>query len=206
MTRQVGWGTRARLLGSSLLLVASAGCQEQPRRQHAASVPEAMPTHAAALAASTTTNAAPAEVSTAPDVTLTLQDGFQLSLASLRGKFVTIFFCASVRSEACLGKARALRDNWRELHEERLAAVLGVTQETPAEQRAFLKEHALPFDLVSDPNGELAQSFGLHPCGDYDLRTLLVGRDGRILKSWSPPNSESQTHELLTMVTDSLVR
>lgn len=196
---------RKLLLVSSLLLVVSAGCREQPRRQHAVSVPEAEPTHATAPAASTTTHAAPEGLTSAPDVVVTLQDGFQLSLASFRGKFVTIFFCASVRSEACLGKARALRDNWRELHEESLVAVLGVSQETPTEQRAFLKEHALPFDLVSDPIGELAQSFGLHPCGDYDLRTLLIGRDGRILKWWSPPNSDSQTKELLTMVSEPLL-
>ena len=194
--------SRAWVLGSSLLLVASSGCQEQPLHQNAAPGREVTRAYNAALVASTTRNAAPAEVSTAPDVIFTLQDGFQLSLASLRGKFVTVFFCASAHSAACIGEAQALRAHWRELHEERLVAVVGVTRETPAEQRAFLKDQALPLDLASDPDGQLAQSFGLPPSGDYGFRAVLIGRDGRIRRSWLTPNPESQTRELLALASE----
>jgi peroxiredoxin Q/BCP len=205
MVKHVRCVTRYGVKGlrASLVLSAALACQERAQPPDKATPDHPAITYHAALPVSEAASSnPPAEPAAAPHVTFTLQDGFQLSLAALKGKFVAVYFCRAARSVACVGEAQALRAHWNELHEQRMVAIVGVTPEASAEQRAFITAQGLPFDLASDPEGKLARRFGLPGDGSYDVKAFLVGRDGRIQKSWSAANPTADTLDLLALASE----
>lgn len=70
------------------------------------------------------------------------------------------------------------------------AAVVGISAQTPAEQREFAKREHIPFPLLSDPGLRLAKALRL-PTFEIDGMTLyrrltLVAEGGRIVKAFYP--------------------
>jgi len=147
------------------------------------------------------TTSALQEGSPAPDVMLTLQDGFQLPISAEHGKLVALYFCSPETSPECIREANGLRDHWAELH-LRHVVVIGVSPRDAASHRAFIAEHRLPFDLVSDADGRIAGAYKVPALGDYGPQTYLVGRDGKLRKAWLTTNPESRAQEILDVAAD----
>jgi len=151
------------------------------------------------------TNASFAEAlangSPAPDVTLTLEDGFSLHISAERGKPVALFFCTSQRDPECIREARAVKQGWGRLHAQHVV-VIGVTPEDAPAHRAFIADQELPFDLASDTDGRIALAFRIQSSGAVASRAVLVSSDGRIRHSWSATSPESIVSEMLTLTGD----
>jgi peroxiredoxin Q/BCP len=60
------------------------------------------------------------------------------------------------------------------------ATVYGVSTDDVASHRAFADEEALDFDLLADPDGEVAAAFGLDTEGGYVERITFVLADGAV--------------------------
>ncbi|WP_394846334.1 redoxin domain-containing protein [Pendulispora brunnea] len=135
----------------------------------------------------------------APDVTLTLQDGFQLPLLSEKGKPVAVYFCSSDENPDCLREAHGLRDHWSALHKHHVV-VVGVSARDASSHRAFIAEHKLPFDLATDADGHIAQAFKVPTRGEYSPRTFLIGSDGKLRGVWQTANPEALVQEILAAV------
>jgi len=200
-----GWSA-ALLVG--LAAVASQGCNGTGDCRTATPIVGAQPpapvVSRAASAAPTSTptpTSALQEGSPAPDVMLTLQDGFQLPISAEHGKLVALYFCSPETSPECIREANGLRDHWAELH-LRHVVVIGVSPRDAASHRAFIAEHRLPFDLVSDADGRIAGAYKVPALGDYGPQTYLVGRDGKLRKAWLTTNPESRAQEILDVAAD----
>lgn len=196
-----GWPA-ALLMG--LAAAASQGCNTTGARQAAPPIRRAqppVPVVAQTAPAAPTPASALQEGSLAPDVMLTLQDGFQLPISAEHGKLVALYFCSPETSPECIREANGLRDHWAELH-LRHVVVIGVSPRDAASHRAFIAEHGLPFDLVSDADGRIAQAFKVPTLGDYGPRTFLVGRDGKLQKAWLTTNPDSRAQEILDVASD----
>jgi len=198
-------GCSAALL-VGLAAVASQGCNGTGDRRTAtpsagAQPPAPVVSRAASAAPTSTPTSALQEGSPAPDVMLTLQDGFQLPISAEHGKLVALYFCSPETSAECIREANGLRDHWAELH-LRHVVVIGVSPRDAASHRAFIAEHRLPFDLVSDADGRIAAAYKIPTLGDYGPQTFLVGRDGRLRKAWLTTNPESRAQEILDAAAD----
>lgn len=103
---------------------------------------------------------AAAESVSAPDFSLSDHLGSTYRLADhLRcGPVLVIFFrghwCPYCRRY--LGK---LRDHWPRL-QERVTQIVAISPEPPATLRSFARELALPFPLLSDPDGDVIDRYG----------------------------------------------
>ena len=137
----------------------------------------------------------------APDVILTLQDGFRLPLLSEAGKFVLVYFCSSETSPECMREASGLRDRWQELHRLHVV-VVGVSVRDAATHRAFITKLKLPFDLASDADGRIAQAFNLPTVGEYGARAFLLGRDRKVVRAWQTASSDAQIEDVLTLASE----
>ena len=97
----------------------------------------------------------------APDFTATTDTGEEISLSSLRGKKVVLYFYPRDNTPGCTQEACDFRDR-----EEALAAkgavVLGVSTDSAASHEKFKAKHALPFTLLADPEKELVSAYGVY--------------------------------------------
>ena len=95
----------------------------------------------------------------APTFTLPSDTGEDVSLESLRGKPVVLYFYPKDDTPGCTAQACGLRDVWGEIQRTG-AVVLGVSPDSPRKHAKFRERYALPFTLLSDEAHEVAGRYG----------------------------------------------
>jgi peroxiredoxin Q/BCP len=96
----------------------------------------------------------------APDFTLTTDGGETLSLSSLRGNPVVLYFYPKDDTPGCTKQACGIRDAWGEF-ERTGAVVLGVSPDSEASHVEFRQKYDLPFTLLADPDHATAEAYGV---------------------------------------------
>jgi thioredoxin-dependent peroxiredoxin len=109
-----------------------------------------------------TASADPLEVGAdAPTVTAPDQDGKPVAFADVYAKGVTlVYFYPKAGTSGCTAEACSLRDSYDKLHTQGLQ-IIGVSRDTGEAQKHFLTEYKLPFTLIADVDGRVAQAFGV---------------------------------------------
>ena len=103
----------------------------------------------------------------APDFTLTSDSGDAVTLSSLRGKPIVLFFYPKDDTPGCTAQACGIRDAYKEF-EDAGAVVLGVSPDDEASHATFKEKYDLPFTLLADSGHEVADD--LRRLGREDLR------------------------------------
>ena len=127
----------------------------------------------------------------APDFTLPDPDGHNVSLSSLRGQRVIVYFYPAAMTPGCTKQACDFRDSNADLSAAGFA-VLGVSPDSPAKLAKFRDRDALTFPLLSDPGLTALKAYGAY--GEKMLygkksvgvirSTFVVGADGLIEKAY----------------------
>jgi peroxiredoxin Q/BCP len=123
----------------------------------------------------------------APDFTLADADGNEVSLASLRGQRVIIYFYPAAMTPGCTKQACDFRDSKSDLSDAGFT-VLGISPDSPAKLARFRDQEGLTFPLLSDPDRRVLEAYGAY--GEKMLygkksvgvirSTFVVGADGKI--------------------------
>jgi peroxiredoxin Q/BCP len=123
----------------------------------------------------------------APDFTLPDADGNKVSLASLRGQRVIIYFYPAAMTPGCSKQACDFRDSKSDLSDAGFA-VLGISPDSPAKLAKFRDQEGLTFPLLSDPDRQVLEAYGAY--GEKMLygktsvgvirSTFVVDADGKI--------------------------
>jgi len=101
------------------------------------------------------------EGSAAPDFTLTDKDGNDVSLSSLHGQKVILYFYPAASTPGCTTQACDFRDNMASLQSAGYV-VLGVSKDKGAALQKFAAEENLFFPLLSDPNLAVHKAYGAY--------------------------------------------
>lgn len=96
----------------------------------------------------------------APLFSLPDQDGNPLSLASLKGKKVLVYFYPKAMTPGCTVQAQGLRDIQQELQQLNVV-VLGVSPDAVKRLPKFIEKEQLNFTLLSDEDHAVADAFGV---------------------------------------------
>ncbi len=96
----------------------------------------------------------------APDFSLPDQDGNLLSLSSLRGKKVLVYFYPKASTPGCTTQACGLRDIHGELSTLN-TVVLGISPDPAARLKNFIVKQQLNFTLLGDEDHAVADAFGV---------------------------------------------
>ena len=96
----------------------------------------------------------------APDFSLTSDTGETVSLASLKGKPVVLYFYPKDDTPGCTKQACGIRDAWGEF-ERSGAVVLGVSPDSEASHVKFKEKFELPFTLLADEEHKVADEYGV---------------------------------------------
>ena len=120
----------------------------------------------------------------APAFTLPADDGTVVSLASLRGRTVVLYFYPKDDTSGCTTEACEIRDAWTDV-EATGAVVLGVSPDGVASHVKFKRKYSLPFRLLADTDHRVAEAYGawgeksmygaaggFRPAGPHTLRFL----------------------------------
>jgi len=125
----------------------------------------------------------------APDFTLTADDGRQVTLSSLRGRPVVLYFYPKDDTPGCTRQACAIRDAWDDFRAAG-AEVLGISILDDASKARFKAKHGLPFTLLADPDHAVAELYGTWVEKKNDGKTYMglerstfvVAPDGTVAK------------------------
>jgi thioredoxin-dependent peroxiredoxin len=125
----------------------------------------------------------------APDFTLSTDSGDNLSLSSLRGKAVVLYFYPKDDTPGCTTQACGIRDAWGEF-ERAGAVVVGVSPDGEASHAKFKEKYDLPFTLLADTDHEVADAYGVWGEKTYAGKTYMgvhrstfvIDADGNVAK------------------------
>jgi len=96
---------------------------------------------------------------TAPDFTLTDQDGTPVSLSDLRGRKVILYFYPAAMTPGCTTQACDFRDSLASLQGAGYT-VLGISRDSTAKLKEFAERDGLTFPLLSDPDHAVHDAYG----------------------------------------------
>jgi thioredoxin-dependent peroxiredoxin len=127
----------------------------------------------------------------APDFTLNDQDGNPVSLASLRGSRVVLYFYPEAMTPGCTTEACDFRDNLNSFAGAGVR-VVGISKDDVAKLKRFAERDRLNYTLLSDEDLAAQQRYGVW--GEKSLygkivmgsirSTFVIGEDGRIERAW----------------------
>jgi len=95
----------------------------------------------------------------APAFTLKDQTGASVSLASLKGQKVILYFYPEAMTEGCTKQACDFRDNLNSLKSAGYT-VVGISRDEPEKLAEFVKHDGLNFTLLSDPDRAVHELYG----------------------------------------------
>lgn len=96
----------------------------------------------------------------APVFTLQNQHDEAVSLSQFQGKKVLVYFYPKALTPGCTTQACALRDSRDELAELGVE-ILGISTDMPKKLAQFTEKKTLNFTLLSDPDHQVAEAFGV---------------------------------------------
>src|ERR1035437_6096500 len=131
----------------------------------------------------------------APDFTLSNQQGKSVSLAGLRGKRVVLYFFPKADTPRCTLEAQAFRDEGPKLPKD--VVVLGVSKNTVEAQKKFAKKNALTFGLLADEDGEVIKRYGVDLAfGIAKRKSFLIDSKGKIAKVYESVSPAKHAREV----------
>lgn len=144
---------------------------------------------------------------TPPDFTLQTDENTPLTLSSLKGKIVVLFFYPKDDTPGCTMEACSFRDNLPRFGEMN-AVVLGISPDTWRKHRNFKKKYALPYTLLADEDHEVAEAYGLwveklfwgRKYMGVARTTFVIGPDGRVASIFEAVNPENHAAEVAAAV------
>src|SRR5512133_2656006 len=98
---------------------------------------------------------------TAPDFSLTDQNGSTVSLASYRGQKVVVYAYPAAMTPGCTTQACDFRDSLSSLHAAGIE-VIGISPDPPAKLARFREKEGLTCPLVSDPDRSVLTAYGAY--------------------------------------------
>jgi peroxiredoxin Q/BCP len=136
----------------------------------------------------------------APDFTLPDQDGRQVTLSSLRGRTVVLYFYPKADTPGCTAQACGVRDH-RAAYEAAGAVVLGVSADPVAKIKRFQEKYDLGFTLLADEDHSACEAYGVwvqktrygRTYWGVQRATFVVDPEGRIARVF--PRVSPDTHD-----------
>ena len=96
----------------------------------------------------------------APDFTLLDKRGNSVSLSDFLGKKVVLYFYPKDSTPGCTRQACAFAQNYSNF-EDKNAVVIGISKDSVASHLKFAEKYELPFVLLSDPELQAIQAYGV---------------------------------------------
>lgn len=117
--------------------------------------------------------------------------GGEISLSALKGRKLVLYFYPRDNTPGCTDESIAFRDRHDQFVEAG-ATILGVSRDTMKSHDGFRAKHGLPFELISDPDETLCETFGVMKAKNMygrqvrgiERSTFVFDAEGRLAREW----------------------
>lgn len=141
----------------------------------------------------------------APDFALQDQHGNTVTLSDFRGTKVVLYFYPKDNTPGCTRQACAFAGLYREF-EKKGVKVVGVSKDSVSSHVKFAEKYGLPFTLLSDPELEAIQAYGVWQekklYGKVSMgvvrTTFIIDENGIIEKVMPKVKPDTNASEILT--------
>lgn len=140
----------------------------------------------------------------APDFTLPDQNGNPVSLSDFAGKRVVVYFYPRDNTPGCTRQACAFAQNYEGFRAKDVV-VIGISKDSVASHLKFAQKYELPFILLSDPELQAIQAYGVWQekklYGKVSMgvvrTTFLIDAQGNIEKVMPKVKPDTNAAEIL---------
>jgi peroxiredoxin Q/BCP len=140
----------------------------------------------------------------APKFDLPADGGGRISLASLAGKKVVLYFYPKDDTSGCTAEAIAFNGLKKDF-EVAGAVLVGVSPDSPKSHEKFKAKYGLDFALASDETKDMLQAYGVwteksmygRKYMGVERTTFLIDAKGRIAKIWRKVKVPGHAEEVL---------
>lgn len=151
--------------------------------------------------------AMPAVGEKAPDFRLESDEGTLVTKADFAGKMLVIYFYPKDNTPGCTQESCDFRDNLQRLTQAG-ASVVGVSADSVESHRKFKAKHALTFPLLSDPQHDMLDAYGVWQEKSLYGRTFmgivrstfLIDAHGVVRATWPKVRVAGHVDEVLAAV------
>lgn len=144
------------------------------------------------------------EGSKAPDIDLPTDGGGHISLESLRGEKVLVYFYPKDDTSGCTKESCSLSENIKSF--EKLGCkIIGISKDSVKSHDKFKAKYNLQFPLASDQDGDVCERYGVwveksmygRKYMGIERTTFLIDETGTIQKIWPKVKVDGHTDEIL---------
>lgn len=140
----------------------------------------------------------------APDFTLNDKDGKPVSLSDFLGKKVVLYFYPKDNTPGCTRQACAFAAAYEGFRAKDVV-IIGVSRDSAASHQKFAKKYDLPFILLSDPELQAIQAYGVWQekklYGKVSMgvvrTTFIIDEQGNIEKVMPKVKPDTNASEIL---------
>lgn len=144
---------------------------------------------------------------TAPDFTLPVTGGGEITLSTLTGAPVVLFFYPRDDTPGCTTESIGFSAQ-KEAFEASGAKVFGISRDTMAKHEKFAAKHNLTVPLLSDEEGSVTEAYGVwveknmygKTSMGIERATYLIDAEGKIARIWRKVKVAGHVDEVLDAV------
>jgi peroxiredoxin Q/BCP len=144
----------------------------------------------------------------APDFTLLDENETPHSLSDYRGQTVLLYFYPKDDTPGCTTEACNFRDDYS-AYQEAGVVILGVSPDSPKSHAKFKAKNELPFTLLSDPDHDVCQTYGVWGPKKFMGReyegvhrtTFLIDPEGQIIETFENVRPAQHSAQVLSALT-----
>lgn len=143
----------------------------------------------------------------APQFTLPDKDGNPVSLSDFAGRKVVLYFYPKDNTPGCTRQACAFAAAYDGFREKNIA-VIGISKDSVASHARFAEKHSLPFVLLSDPELQAIQAYGVWQekklYGKVSMgvvrTTFIIDEEGNIERIMPKVKPDTNAREILDTI------
>lgn len=133
--------------------------------------------------------------------------GGEFSLSSTKGRKLVLYFYPKDNTPGCTNESIDFRDRIVAF-EKAGATIVGVSRDSLKSHEGFRAKHALPFELISDPDEALCELFDVMKMKNMygrqvrgvERSTFVIGADGTLAREWRGVKVPGHADEVLDFV------
>lgn len=142
-----------------------------------------------------------------PEFTCATTNNEAMTLSSLKGKNVIIYFYPKDNTPGCTQEGQDFRDLYGEFQNAN-TEIFGVSRDSIRVHKGFKEKYAFPFELISDPDESLCELFdvikqkklyGKEYMG-IERSTFLINSYGVLAQEWRKVKVKGHVDEVLTAI------
>lgn len=143
----------------------------------------------------------PSVGATAPDFSLTSNEGTPTNLKEYRGKWVVLYFYPKDFTSGCTLEAQSFQRDLAK-YEQANAVILGVSVDSTESHKDFCTKEGLRFKLLSDPDAKVSTAYG--SLMDYNetklsaRNTFIIDPEGKISQVFTSVKPSGHSEEVLS--------